>query len=100
MIYITQLIFLKKGKEATFHEFENFAIPLMEKYTGKMLYRIRPTDDTFITSEGKQPYEVHFLTFDSDEKLGQFMKDDNRLNFIHLKDESIESVLLVKGEKM
>ena len=31
MIYLTQLIFVKKGKEAIFHEFENFAIPLMEK---------------------------------------------------------------------
>ena len=29
MIYLTQLIFVKKGKEEVFHEFENFAIPLM-----------------------------------------------------------------------
>jgi hypothetical protein len=30
MIYITQLIFVKEGKEATFLEFEDDAIPLMK----------------------------------------------------------------------
>jgi len=100
MIYITQMIFVKDGKEEVFHEFEDFAIPLMEKYSGRIIYRLRPTKDAYITSAEEQPYEIHFMSFDSDADLNNFMRDDERLKFIHLKDESIKSVFLVKGEEM
>lgn len=100
MIYITQLIFVKEGKEATFHKFENFAIPLMGKYNGKMLYRIRPTQESIISSTKEMPYEVHFISFDSEKDLGEFLKDDSRLSYIHLKNESIRSTLIVKGEEL
>ena len=53
MIYFTQLIFLKEGKEAVFNEFEALAIPIISEYNGRMIYRIRPTDDSFISSEGE-----------------------------------------------
>lgn len=100
MIYLTQLIFILDGKENTFHEFEDFAIPLLEKYSGKMIYRIRPTAENFISPEGDLPYEVHFISFDSDDQFQLFMKDDSRLAFLHLKEESIRSTLLVKGTKL
>jgi len=101
MIYITQLIFVKEGKEATFLEFEKFAIPLMEKYNGKVVYRIRPGKATFINNNQTElPYEIHFISFESEENLTDFLKDEERLKFIHLKDESVKSMLLVKGEKM
>lgn len=100
MIYITQMIFVKDGKEEVFHEFEDLAIPLMEKYSGRIIYRLRPTKDAYITSAEEQPYEIHFMSFDSEMDLNNFIRDDERLKFIHLKDESIKSVFLVKGEKM
>ena len=100
MIYITQLIFVKVGKEEVFHEFENLAIPLMEKYSGRLIYRLRPVKDAYVTSAEEEPYEIHFMSFDSDMDLNNFMRDDERLKFIHLKDESIKSVFLVKGQKM
>ena len=100
MIYITQLIFVKKGKENEFLEFENHVIPLMEKYNGKVLYRIRPSAENYVDLIEKMPFEIHFISFNSENELGQFMKDDDRLNFIHLKDESVESILLVKGEEI
>tara|TARA_B100000508_G_C11451818_1_gene274514 strand:+ start:1559 stop:1861 length:303 start_codon:yes stop_codon:yes gene_type:complete len=100
MIYITQLIFIQKGKEKTFIEFEKFAIPLMEQYGGKMVYRLSPDKDSFVSSTEELPYEIHFISFKSDDDLDAFMKDDSRLNFIHLKEESIKSTILVKGKKM
>ncbi|MGB0887671.1 MAG: hypothetical protein ACPGSL_06085 [Vicingaceae bacterium] len=100
MIYITQLIFIKKGKEKVFIEFEDFAIPLMEKYGGKMIYRLRPDKNSFISSTKKEPYEIHFISFNSEEELSAFMNDDNRLNFIHLKEESIKSTILTIGKKV
>ena len=100
MIYLTQLIFVKKGKENIFHEFENFAIPLMEKYNGKIIHRLRPQKEAFISSSAEQPYEIHFISFDSENDLSKFLKDDTRQNFMHLKNESVQSSLLIKGKKM
>ncbi len=99
-IYITQLIFVKEGKEKTFLEFEKFAIPLMEKYKGRIIYRLRPTKETFISEEKELPYEIHFISFDSEKDFNEFMKDDSRLDFIHLKEESVSSMMLVKGQEI
>lgn len=100
MIYITQLIFIKEGKEDQFLEFENHAIPLMEKYNGRIIYRLRPTKESFISEEKELPYEIHFISFDAETDLADFMKDDSRLKFIHLKNESIKSTLLIKGKRL
>jgi len=100
MIYITQIIFVKEGKEDTFFEFEDLAIPLMEKYNGRIIYRLRPSKEAFISEQKELPFEIHFISFDSQNDLTNFMNDDNRLKFIHLKKESIKSTLLIKGEKM
>ena len=100
MIYITQLIFVQEGKEDKFLEFEEFAIPLMEKYNGRIIYRIRPSAASFIDEDKELPYEIHFLSFDTEQDLSAFMKDDSRLEFIHLKNESVKSMLLVKGEQL
>lgn len=100
MIYITQLIFVEAGKEETFLEFESHAIPLMEKYHGKILYRIRPSQESFIDTDQELPYEIHFISFDSEQDLQASMQDDSRLKFIHLKEESVKSMFLVKGEKL
>jgi uncharacterized protein (DUF1330 family) len=100
MIYITQLIFVNEGKESVFHEFEDHAIPLIEKYSGKMLQRIRPDKSNFISGEPDKPYEIHLVSFPSEKDLEAFMKDDTRQKFLHLKQESVRSTLLVKGSKM
>lgn len=100
MIYITQLIFVKEGKEDVFHEFEDNVLPLIERFNGKLLYRVRPNEAAYLVADGEQPYEIHFVSFESEDDLKAYMKDDGRLKFIHLKNESVQSMLLVKGEKM
>ena len=100
MIYITQLIFLKPGKEATFHEFEKLAIPLLKDYNGQLIYRIRPPRDAYIHSEGEQPYEVHFISFTSEQDFTDFLNDKTRNDFLHLKEESIQASILIKGQKL
>lgn len=100
MLYITQLIYIKPGKEKVFQEFENHAIPLMEKYSGKLIQRLRPEASAFVDGEEPKPYEIHVISFDSETKLKEFMKDDTRLEFKHLKEESVESILMFKGERM
>lgn len=100
MIYITQLIYIKEGQEATFHEFESVAIPILKKYKGELLSRIRPNDDALIEGTLPKPYEIHFITFPNEADLQAFMLDKERKQYVHLKEKSIQSVILVKGEKM
>ncbi|RDC64231.1 DUF1330 domain-containing protein [Adhaeribacter pallidiroseus] len=100
MIYITQLIYLIEGQETVFDQFEAMAIPLIAKYQGQLLFRVRPAQAAYIQSAIEQPYEIHLVTFASDHDLANFMQDKERQKFLHLKEQSIKSVLLIKGEKL
>lgn len=98
MIYITQLIYIQEGKEAVFNEFESMAIPLISKYKGELLLRIRPANNAIIEQNIATPYEVHLVKFENESDFQSFMKDETRQQFLHLKVESIQSALLIKGE--
>ena len=50
MIYLTMMIFVKEGKETVFHQFEELAIPLLKDYKGKLIYRLRPTKESFVSN--------------------------------------------------
>ncbi len=100
MIYITQLIYIKEGQENVFEQFECIAIPIITKYRGRLLLRIRPEKDAYIENKITIPYEIHLIEFVSDEYFMRFMQDEERKRFLHLKDQSIETVLLIKGEKL
>lgn len=100
MIYITQLIYVIEGQEKIFHQFEDVAIPIIEKYNGRLLFRIRPTESSFIQNLIKKPYEIHLVEFDAEQDFENFMKDEERKTFLHLKEQSIKSVVLIKGEKL
>ncbi|MFD0763780.1 hypothetical protein ACFQZI_02870 [Mucilaginibacter lutimaris] len=100
MLYITQLIYIKPGQETVFHQFEEVAIPLIAKYNGSLLLRVRPDEKSIIESNTKHPYEIHLVQFPAEQDLQNFMKDEERKKFLHLKEQSIESVVLIKGEEM
>jgi antibiotic biosynthesis monooxygenase (ABM) superfamily enzyme len=100
MIHITQLIYVKKGKEAIFHAFEEIAIPTILKYNGRLTLRIRPTKNSVIEHTMDVPYEIHLVEFDSQEDFDNFMIDEERKKFLHLKEQSIESAILIQGVKL
>ncbi|HZI69228.1 MAG TPA: DUF1330 domain-containing protein [Hanamia sp.] len=100
MIYVTQLIYIKEGQEKVFDEFEEVAMPLISKYNGKLLMRLRPEEKTFIESHMEKPYEIHLVEFGSDSDLESFMHDEERKKFLHLKEQSIQSSVLIKGSKL
>lgn len=97
MIYLTQLVYVVPGKEDVFHQFEDVAIPLVSKHGGKLVLRLRPNTESVIANTTEVPYEVHIVQFDDEEALGRFMRDDERQKFLHLKNDSIRSSLLIKG---
>lgn len=100
MIYITQLIYLNKNQEQVFDEFERIAIPIISKYNGMMMLRIRPENNSILESAIKQPYEVHVISFETEKDFDRFMGDEERKNYLHLKEQSVKSVLLFKGNKI
>lgn len=100
MIYITQLIYILDGQEATFNEFEKVAIPIISKYNGRLLFRYRPSAENVIEQSIETPYEVHLVEFDDEQDLDNFFKDEERKKYVHLKEQSIKSVWLLKGVKL
>lgn len=97
MIYITQLIYVYPGKETVFNEFESVAIPIIRNYNGQLLLRLRPDQNSIIEQHIETPYEIHLVQFDSEEDLDNYGKDAERAKFLHLKEQSIKSVQLIKG---
>ncbi|MDO5969152.1 hypothetical protein Q4Q35_04960 [Flavivirga aquimarina] len=100
MIYLTALMFVKEGKEEVFNEYESFVLPLLNNYSGKLIYRIRPNEKSYITAAEETPYEIHFISFKTNEDFIRFVNDEKRKSFENLKEEAIKSSFIVKGEKL
>ena len=100
MIFITQLVYIKPGQESIFQQFEDIAIPAILKYNGRLLLRVRPADNAFIEHHIDKPYEIHLVEFEAEEDFENFKRDEERKKFLHLKEQSIQSVLLIKGTKV
>jgi uncharacterized protein (DUF1330 family) len=97
MIFITQLVYIKEGQETVFDQFEDIAIPAILKYNGRLLLRVRPTETSFIEYCIEKPYEIHLVEFAAEQDFENFKQDEERKKFLHLKEQSIKSVMLIKG---
>ena len=100
MIYITQLIYIKAGQEVVFNQFEDIAIPTILKYNGRLLFRVRPGDKSFIEHHIDKPYEIHLVEFATEQDFENFKQDEERKKFLHLKEQSITSSILIQGRKV
>lgn len=100
MIYLTQLIYIVPGEEKIFDEFESVAIPIISKYNGRMLLRVRPSDSSFIDHQMDKPYEIHLAEFDTEQDFENFKRDEERKKFLHLKEKSIKASILIQGIKL
>jgi hypothetical protein len=97
MIYYTQLIFIKPGREKEFHAFEDKVLPLLKDHNGELLYRIRPDKGSFIESSRELPYEIHLVTFGSKADFEVYKTDPKRLAFMEMKNNSVENIILIEG---
>ena len=100
MIYITQLIYIIDGQEDIFHQFEDIAIPTILKYNGRLTLRIRPEESSVIERSVEKPYEIHLVEFETQQDFDDFKKDEKRKKFLHLKEKSIKSAILIQGVKL
>ena len=99
-VFITQLIYIQPGAEKIFDEFEAVAIPLIARYHGKLLMRLRPESYSFIEAAVERPYEIHLVEFDDEVHFNAFLKDETRKQFLHLKEASVRLSVLYKGERL
>ena len=100
MIYITQFIYIIPGEEKVFDQFESVAIPIIARYNGRLLLRVRPGEGAFIEHHMDKPYEIHFVEFDSEQDFENFKQDKERMKFLHLKEKSIRASVLIQGSKL
>lgn len=97
MLYFTQIVFVKENQEDIFNLFESRVLPLLEKHNGTLIYRVRPTDDCIIETTIGHPYELHLVTFPTEADFEGYRDDKERLQYMHLKEASIEKALMIKG---
>jgi hypothetical protein len=98
VIYRTQLIYVVEGQEAVFDEFEAIAIPIIRKYNGELILRVRPSPDALIEGTLELPYEIHLVSFPSQADCDDFSCDEERKSFLHLKEKSIRAAIQYQGE--
>lgn len=96
MVTITQFVYVKEGQELVFQEFESLVLPLLSRYNGKLLLRLRTDREQLIEGELDAPYEIHLVRFVSEADMAAYLSDPVRIQFLHLKDESVTSVITVK----
>jgi uncharacterized protein (DUF1330 family) len=97
MLYYTQIIFVKEGKQEVFHAFEDQVLPLLSRHAGELLFRIRPDKAGVLVSSGGHPYEIHVVAFRSRTDFESYRDDPERLQYMSMKNESIEKALLIEG---
>jgi uncharacterized protein (DUF1330 family) len=97
MLYLTQLVYVHDGQERAFQAFEDVAIPLISRYGGELLLRIRPNPESIVTAEIEVPYEIHVVRFQSEDDFSMFSNDNDRRRVLHLKNVSVRRSLLVRG---
>lgn len=100
MIYLTQLIYIQEGQESIFHQFEDIAIPIIANYNGLLLFRVRPDNESFIENSIEKAYEIHLISFQTESDFKNFMHDEERKKFLHLKEQSIKLSILIQGQKL
>lgn len=57
-------------------------------------------EDSFIEHHMDKPYEIHLVSFPDEEDFKNFTKDEERKKFLHLKEQSIKSSMLIQGVKV
>jgi uncharacterized protein (DUF1330 family) len=97
MIYLTQLVYLRDGYEDAFDRFEDAVLPLLSKYRGELLLRLRPGPSSRIGGSSEAPHEIHLVRFESDEDLLRYSDDEERKRLLPLKEQSVRNSLLIKG---
>ena len=96
---IAQLIYLNDGGEKDFLEYESLVLPLLEKYNGKLEFRIRPAAENFIYPiESELPYELHIVSFETKADFLKFKDDPVRTKHHELFQRAVKKVVVLESD--
>jgi uncharacterized protein (DUF1330 family) len=94
VIVITLCVLLSAipGREKSLAEYEDRVLALLGDHGGRLIARIRSVDGPWS--------EVQVIEFASEHGLGSFERDPRRLALSAMRDDSIASTVLVRGERI
>jgi hypothetical protein len=64
------------------------------------MLRIRPQSNGIIEANTEIPYEVHMVAFKSESDFENFKHDEQRKQFLHLKEMTIRSAIFIQGTQV
>ena len=62
--------------------------------------RLRPSQKEIVECNIESPDEVHLIQFETENYFKNFMQDEEHKKFLHLKEQSIKTSILFKGQKL
>jgi len=97
---ITQVIYLNEGGEKDFLEYESLVLPLLEKYNGKLEFRIRPATENFIYPvKSELPYELHIVSFNTKQDFLEYKNDPVRTKHHELLQRAVKEVVVIESDR-
>ena len=97
MITLTQLVYINPGEEATFEEFERKVLPLIDEHNGRLLLRIRTDAGSLVAGTWEKPDEIHLVEIDAESDFHAYMVDEERRRYLHLREQSIRTTIIIQG---
>ncbi len=96
---ITQVIYLNEGGEKDFLEYESLVLPLLEKYNGKLEFRIRPAAENFIYPvKNELPFELHIVSFETKADFLKFKDDPVRTKHLELFQRAVKRIVVIESD--
>ena len=96
-LFVTQLIFLREGQRESFEEYEDAVIPLLEKYRGQLMYRIKCHEDYVQCRLNEMPHEIHIISFPNQAALKNYLEDPKRQELANLREGIVRQDLSILG---
>src|SRR5688500_1671095 len=98
-LVLTQLLWIHPGQEAAFLAFEDLVLPLLARHGGELLLRVRPDAASVVAGSLEPPYEIHLVRFPDEAGLRAYLQDEARTRALPLKEASVRSLLLFRGQR-
>lgn len=90
------MLFVNRGHESEFEEFELKAEQIMHRYGGAIERRIRCDD----SEDANQPYEVHVVTFPDQKSLEAYREDPHLKALAQLRAQAIHRTVVWQGHDL
>src|SRR5262245_22842276 len=103
MLYYTQLLYVNEGGEEGLRNFERRTIPILERHGGRLMLLSKVDKrhpENVGDAEDGTPDEIHLLSFPDRVNFLNYMRDPERTEMLHLKENSVKSAILFEGQEV